>query len=83
MKRKEIQMAGPTDDKEVPEAQTIYPPDELSKGAYIKTFEEYKKMHDRSINDVDGFWGEMAESLDWFKKWDTVYQWDESKQAAR
>jgi len=72
-------MAGPTDDKEVTEAQTIYPPEELSKGAYIKSFEEYKKLYDRSINDVDKFWGEMAESLDWFKKWDKVYEWDESK----
>src|SRR5664279_978124 len=71
-------MAGP-DEEKTPEVQKIYPPEELSKGAYIKTFDEYKKMHDRSINDADAFWAEMAETLDWFDKWDTVYSWDESK----
>ncbi len=71
-------MAGP-DEEKAPEVQKIYPPEELSKGAYIKTFDEYKKMHDRSINDADAFWAEMAETLDWFDKWDTVYSWDESK----
>ncbi|HEY5502758.1 MAG TPA: acetate--CoA ligase [Candidatus Anoxymicrobiaceae bacterium] len=71
-------MAGP-DEEKTPEVQKIYPPEELSKGAYIKTFDEYKKMHDRSINDPDAFWAEMAETLDWFDKWDTVYSWDESK----
>jgi acetyl-CoA synthetase len=71
-------MAGP-DEEKAPEVQKIYPPEELSKGAYIKTFDEYKKMHDRSINDPDAFWAEMAETLDWFDKWDTVYSWDESK----
>jgi len=67
------------DEEKVPEVQTFYPPEELSKAAYVKSFEEYKKIYDRSINDVDNFWGEMAESLDWIKKWDTVYDWNESK----
>ena len=68
-------MAGPEEEK-VP---MIYPPEEISKGAYIKSFDEYKDMWDRSMNDVDNFWGEQAETLDWVKKWDTVYTWDESK----
>src|SRR5659263_698360 len=73
-------MAGP-DEGKAPDVQQIFPPEELSKDAYIKSFEEYKKIYDRSINDVDNFWGEMAETLDWFQKWDSVYSWDEAKHA--
>ncbi len=66
-------------DEEKVEPQTIYPPEELSKNAWIKSFEEYKGIYDRSINDVDNFWGEQAETLDWIKKWDTVYEFDSAK----
>lgn len=33
---------------------------------------KYKEMYERSIKDPEGFWGEQAERLDWFKKWDRV-----------
>ncbi len=73
-------MAGPTeDDKAEGEAQTIYPPEELSRNAWIKSMDEYKEIYDRSVNDVDNFWGEMAETLDWYKKWDTVFNWDDKE----
>jgi acetyl-CoA synthetase len=73
-------MAGPKeDDKAEGEAQIIYPPEELSKNAWIKSMDEYKEIYDRSIDDVDNFWGEMAETLDWDKKWDTVFEWDEKE----
>jgi acetyl-CoA synthetase len=54
------------------EKRTIYPPDELAKNAYIKSMDEYKEIYQRSIDDPEGFWAEMAEQLDWFKKWDKV-----------
>ena len=54
------------------EKRTIYPPDELAKHAYIKSMDEYKEIYQRSIDDPEGFWAEMAEQLDWFKKWDKV-----------
>ncbi len=72
-------MAGADKEKTEGEGQIIYPPEEISKGAYIKSMDEYKDIYDRSINDVDNFWGEMAESLDWYKKWDTVYTHDEKE----
>ena len=40
--------------------------------AYIKSREEYEKMWKRSIQDPEGFWGEVASQLHWFKKWDKV-----------
>ena len=54
------------------EKRVFHPPEELSKRAYIKSLDEYERIYRRSINDPEGFWGEMAEQLAWFKKWDKV-----------
>jgi propionyl-CoA synthetase len=32
----------------------------------------YKEVFQRSIQDPDGFWGEAAEAITWYKKWDKV-----------
>ena len=37
----------------------------------------YADLHRRSIEDPQGFWGELAEELHWYKKWDKVL--DDSK----
>jgi acetyl-CoA synthetase len=44
------------------------PPDSVQKNAYVKSFDEYQKMWEQSINDPDGFWLKQAEALTWFKK---------------
>lgn len=54
----------------------LFPPEGISRNAYIKNMDQYKEMHRRSLEDADAFWGEMAETLDWFKKWDSVHSWD-------
>ena len=44
---------------------------------YAKTgisLEEYKKLWKQSIEDMEGFWGEQAKSLDWFKPYDKVWE---------
>ena len=38
----------------------------------IESFEEYKSAYAESIANPDKFWGEIAESFSWKKKWDTV-----------
>jgi acetyl-CoA synthetase len=38
----------------------------------IQSFDEYKKVHKKSINDPDGFWGDFAETFDWHEPWDQV-----------
>jgi len=48
------------------------PSEEIKQKAYIKSLEEYKQIYQRSIADPEGFWAEMAEQLDWYKKWDKV-----------
>jgi len=61
------------------EKRVFEPIKEFVDNAYIKTEDEYYKMYKRSIEDPEGFWGEMAEEhLDWFKKWDgpvEEYDW--------
>ncbi len=58
----------------------VYPaPEALASTAHI-TAEQYSAMYARSINEPDAFWAEQAEQfVDWFKKWDTVQDWDFEK----
>jgi len=40
----------------------------------------YEAMYKQSIENPDEFWAEQAEkTLDWFKPWDTVQEWDYHK----
>jgi acetyl-CoA synthetase len=52
--------------------QMFPPPADFSERAWIKNLDQYKDMYDRSVNDPDGFWGEVANEFHWFKKWDRV-----------
>jgi acetyl-CoA synthetase len=53
------------------EKRVFDPPKDFVEKAHIKSMEEYQQHYKRSIEDPEGFWGEMAEEyLDWFKKWD-------------
>ncbi len=54
------------------EKRVFNPPDGLSDKAYVRSLVEYKDIYQWSVNDPAGFWGEMAEQLDWYKKWDKV-----------
>jgi acetyl-CoA synthetase len=54
------------------EKRVFSPPEELSEGAYIKDLDEYREVYQRSVDDPEGFWAEIAEQLDWYKKWDKV-----------
>ena len=42
----------------------------------IKSYEEYKETYKKSIADPAGFWGEIAETFTWKKKWDSVLNWN-------
>ncbi len=60
------------------EAGKTFPPSpEFSKVAHIKSLAEYEAMYKRSIEDPEGFWGELAsEHLHWYKKWDKVLEYE-------
>ena len=51
------------------------PPTGISRDAYIKSKDEYEAIYRRSIDEPEAFWGEVAEDLHWFKKWDKVLDW--------
>ncbi|MHC4598577.1 MAG: acetate--CoA ligase [Planctomycetota bacterium] len=61
------------------ERRKFDPPEALSRDAYIKSLDEYKAIHKKSMEDMEGFWAEKAEQLDWFKKWDKVLDYDFTK----
>jgi acetyl-CoA synthetase len=42
----------------------------------IKTLEGYKKDYENSIKDPESFWGNIAETFTWKKKWDKVLEWN-------
>ncbi len=59
------------------ETRSFPPSSEFVAQAHIKGQAEYDKLWQRAADDPDGFWAEQAESLTWFKKWDTVLEWNE------
>jgi acetyl-CoA synthetase len=62
------------------EKRTFPPSKDFSEKAHIKSMAEYEALYKRSIDDPEGFWGEMAEkNLTWFKKWDKVLDYDFNK----
>jgi acetyl-CoA synthetase len=59
------------------ENRTFPPAKAFSTKAHIKSMEEYEKIYRKSVEDPEGFWGEMAEKqLTWYKKWDKVLDYD-------
>ena len=62
------------------EKRTFPPSKEISERAHIKGIKEYEKIYKKSVQDPEGFWGEMAEKqLSWFKKWDKVLDYSFEK----
>lgn len=45
----------------------------------IDSFEEYQAEYKRSVDNPEGFWGEIAETFSWKKKWEQVLDWDFEK----
>lgn len=42
----------------------------------IKSFEQYQETYARSVNDPEGFWGDVAEHFFWKRKWSNVLRWN-------
>jgi len=53
----------------------IPPPENFAGKANCPTFEAYQKMYQRSVEDPEGFWGEVADDFVWNKKWDKVREY--------
>lgn len=69
-------MSQPTIESILHEERLFHPPTEFAKQARIQSMEEYQKLYDKAAADPTGFWADLAEQeLHWFKKWDTVLDW--------
>ena len=61
------------------EKRLFNPPADFSQcigGAYVKSLDEYRQLHQRSIEDPAGFWDETARQFDWFSPWSKVLEWN-------
>jgi len=51
--------------------------EDYRKIAYVKSMDEYRRLHKMSLEDPDTFWAEQAgKYLSWDKKWDFVLRYD-------
>ncbi|XZE44505.1 acetate--CoA ligase [Pirellulaceae bacterium SH467] len=55
----------------------VFPPSaEFARKAHIGSMEEYKKLYEESVADIEGFWGKQAvEHLHWFQPFNQVLDW--------
>lgn len=42
----------------------------------ITSFKEYKEVYDYSVREPENFWGEVADTFRWRKKWNQVLDWN-------
>ncbi len=59
------------------ESRIFPPPADFAAKAHVKSFEEYEKIYAEAAENPEKFWADAAESLHWFRKWDTVLEWNE------
>jgi acetyl-CoA synthetase len=57
--------------------ERVFPPKEsFSRQAHVKSMAEYEKLYREAEENPEKFWAGIAEELDWFKKWDSVLEWN-------
>ncbi len=49
-------------------------PESVVRGGRVEYPPELKLMLKRALEDPEGFWGEAAKDLHWFKRWDRVFE---------
>ncbi len=56
--------------------EQLFPvPPKVREKSFIKSKKEYVKMWKESIEKPEQYWAKQAERIDWFKKWDKVWDW--------
>ena len=54
----------------------FYPDQTFSDRALIGSLDQYRDLYEKSMSDPDTFWSEVADRITWYKKWDTVREFD-------
>ena len=57
------------------ERRLFKPNADFSRKAHIKSRKDYDRLYKKAEKDPEGFWGELAKELHWFKPWKKVLQW--------
>ena len=57
------------------EKRVFKPSKEFAKRAHLRSFAEYKRLYEESINSPEKFWAKQAAELFWRKKWTKVLDW--------
>jgi acetyl-CoA synthetase len=56
----------------------IFPPSkDFSSRSLVDSMDAYDALYQKSIEDPDAFWSDVASDLEWFEPWTTVMEWDE------
>ena len=55
------------------ETDVIQPPQALAANANLQ---DYEAVYQRSVQDPEGFWADVASELHWVQPWEQVFQWD-------
>src|SRR3984957_5984222 len=71
-----VDTQGPNIDSTLNEQRKFAPPPEFSKQSHVKTLDEYEHLYRESVDEPEKFWSRIASELHWFKKWDTVLEWN-------
>ncbi len=58
------------------ESRLFPPPADFAANALIDA-DEYERLYQEADADPEAFWAKRAEELSWFRKWDTVLDWNE------
>jgi len=57
------------------EDRVFPPPPAFAEKAHIKSLEDLNRLRAEASADPEAFWARMAGELHWFKRWDTVLNW--------
>ncbi|MDQ7013879.1 MAG: acetate--CoA ligase [Planctomycetota bacterium] len=61
------------------ETRTFPPPPANALGMpawHVDSMDAYRALHKRSLDDPEGFWGDIASELHWFEPWTKVLEWN-------
>ncbi len=60
-------------------ADKVFPPEDTDypiADAHVSSMDQYREMYEESIANPESFWANVAERITWFKKWDSVREFD-------
>ena len=58
-------------------ADLIFSPNkEFSNRAIIGSLDQYRDLYEKSVSDPDTFWSTVADRISWYKKWNSVREFD-------